>query len=113
MTAGLRELAVVGSFFGVPESVAYGVSGAGDLITTCISPDSRNRKLGALLAQGLTLEQALEQVRMTVEGVAMARTIETLWSLDVSIPLFHAVNAILRGDVKDIRTELTELIAAY
>ena len=110
MTAGLRELATVGSFFGVPESVAYGVSGAGDLITTCISPESRNRKLGALLATGLTLEQALETVRMTVEGVAMARTIETLWSLDVSIPLFRTVNSILRGECGDIRKELTELI---
>lgn len=112
MTAGLRELATVGAFFGVPESVAYGVSGAGDLITTCISPESRNRKLGALLATGLSLEQALETVRMTVEGVAMARTIETLWSLDVSIPLFHTVNAILRGECADIRQEITDLIAA-
>jgi glycerol-3-phosphate dehydrogenase (NAD(P)+) len=113
MTAGLRELAVVGSFFGVPENVAYGVSGAGDLITTCISPDSRNRRLGVLLAKGRTLEQALEEVRMTVEGVAMARTIETLWSLDVSIPLFHSVNAILSGQSCDIRKELTDLIATF
>jgi len=113
MTIGLREMAVIGSFFGVPESVAYGISGAGDLITTCISPDSRNRRLGALLAQGLTLEQALEKVRMTVEGVAMSRTIETLWSLDVSIPLIHLVNAILRGHARDIRGELTRLIATF
>jgi glycerol-3-phosphate dehydrogenase (NAD(P)+) len=113
MTAGLREMALIGSFFGIPESVAYGISGAGDLITTCISPDSRNRRLGALLAQGLTLEQALEKVRMTVEGVAMSRTIETLWSLDVSIPLIHLVNAILRGESRDIRAELTNLIATF
>lgn len=113
MTAGLRELTLVGSFFGVPDGVAYGVSGVGDLITTCISPDSRNRKLGALLATGLTLEQALEKVCMTVEGVAMARTIETLWSLDVSIPLFHMVNTILQGESHDIRKDLAELIATY
>lgn len=111
MTEGLRELATVASFFGIPESVAYGVSGAGDLITTCLSADSRNRKLGILLAKGKTLRQALDEVRMTVEGVAMSQTIETLWALDVSIPLFHTVNAILRGGDVDVRRELTALIA--
>lgn len=111
MTEGLRELAAVASFFGIPESVAYGVSGAGDLITTCLSTDSRNRRLGVLLAKGRTLRQALDEVRMTVEGVAMSQTIETLWALDVSIPLFHTVNAILRGQDVDIRRELTDLIA--
>jgi len=112
MTEGLRELVTVGSFFGVPEHVAYGVSGCGDLITTCTSKDSRNRRLGSYLAQGLTLEQALAEVRMTVEGVAMSQTIETLWSLDVSIPLIHMVHAILRGRRCDVRQELTELIHA-
>lgn len=98
MTQGLRELSAVASFFGIPESVTYGVSGAGDLITTCISPDSRNRKLGRLLAQGRSLQAALTEVGMTVEGVAMSHTIETLWSLDVSIPLFHMVNTILQSE---------------
>lgn len=111
MTQGIRELATVGSFFGIPEQVAFGVSGAGDLITTCLSADSRNRRLGALFAKGLMLEQALEQVRMTVEGVAMSRTIETLWALNVSIPLVHMVNAVLRGERSDLRAELTALIA--
>ncbi len=110
LTEGLRELAVVASFFGIPESVAYGVSGAGDLFTTCISPDSRNRQLGTLLARGRTLREALDEVGMTVEGVAMSRTIETLWSLDVSIPLFHLVNAMLRGETRDARAEITALI---
>jgi len=111
MTEGLRELAVVASFFGIPESVVYGISGAGDLITTCISPDSRNRRLGSLLARGRTLQQALDEVGMTVEGVAMSQTIETLWSLDVSIPLFHMVNAILRGHACDPPAEIAALIA--
>jgi len=110
MTEGLRELATVASFFGIPESVAYGVSGAGDLITTCLSPASRNRKLGILMAQGRTLQQALSEVRMTVEGVAMSQTIDTLWALDVSIPLFRTVNAILQGRAVDIRRELTALV---
>ncbi|MEK6799325.1 MAG: NAD(P)H-dependent glycerol-3-phosphate dehydrogenase [Planctomycetota bacterium] len=111
IAAGLREMAVVASFFGVPEGVAYGVSGAGDLITTCTSPHSRNRRLGVLLAQGRTLPQALAEVGMTVEGVAMSKTIQTLWALDVSIPLFHMVHAILQGQDRDIRAELIDLIS--
>ena len=111
MTEGLKELAMVASFFGIPESVAFGISGAGDLITTCISPYSRNRRMGVLLARGRTLQQALSDVRMTVEGVAMSQTIETLWALDVSIPLFHMVNAILRGERCDPRKEIAGLIA--
>ncbi len=110
MTQGLKEMETVASFFNIPESVAMGISGAGDLITTCISPDSRNRCLGQALAKGLTLQDALKSVGMTVEGVAMSKTIETLWSLDVSIPLFHMVNAIVQGEPVDVRTELTRLI---
>ena len=110
MTEGLKEMAAVTSFFNIPESFAYGVSGAGDLITTCISPDSRNRRLGQALARGLTPEQALQDVGMTIEGLAMSQTIETLWSLDVSIPLFHMVNRIVGGERDDIRGQLSDLL---
>jgi len=112
MTEGIHELGVVASFFGIPQHIAHGISGAGDLITTCISADSRNRRLGQALADGLTLDEALAKVKMTVEGVAMSQTIETLWSLDVSIPLIHMINGVLLGKSKDIRTELNDVIAA-
>jgi glycerol-3-phosphate dehydrogenase (NAD(P)+) len=110
MVEGIRELAIVGSFFGVPESAAYGISGAGDLIATCISSHSRNRRLGELLAQGLTIEDATNKVGMTVEGLAMSKAIQTLWTLDVSIPLINLVNNILLGACCDIRQELVVLI---
>ena len=115
ITAATEDLHRMGNqrlTVGRVESVAFGISGAGDLITTCISPDSRNRRMGVLLAQGRTLQQALSEVRMTVEGVAMSQTIETLWALDVSIPLFHMVNAILRGERCDPRKEIASLIAS-
>ena len=110
MTEGVRELAVVASFFGIPQTAIYGVSGAGDLIATCISPDSRNVRLGKYLAQGCTLQKALNQVGMTVEGVGMSKTIEMLWSLDVSIPLIHMLNSIILGKSCDINEEFRELI---
>jgi glycerol-3-phosphate dehydrogenase (NAD(P)+) len=112
MTQGIQELGVVASFFGIPTNITTGISGTGDLITTCISEDSRNRRLGKGLADGLTREEALERVQMTVEGVSMSQTIETLWSLDVSIPLIHMTNRILQGNRTDIRAELLELIAS-
>ena len=110
MTEGIREVGVVASFFGIPETVAYGVSGAGDLITTCISSESRNRRLGTFLAKGLSLEKAMNKVGMTVEGVAMSQTIETLWALDVSIPLIHMVNKVLLGHSNDIGEELKQVL---
>jgi len=110
MTEGIREMGIVASFFGMPPSIAYGLSGAGDLIATCIAPDSRNRRLGAYLAQNMTLQEALDAVGMTVEGVAMSQTIETLWSLDVSIPLVHFVNAAIRGRITDVRQAICDLI---
>lgn len=111
MTQGLREMAVVASFFGIPGKEAFGISGAADLITTCISPDSRNRRLGAMLAHGLSMDDALREVGMTVEGVAMSRTIETLRTLDVSIPFIQLVNAVVLGKCQDVRRELVELMA--
>ena len=111
MTEGLREMAAVASFFNIPEPLTYGISGAGDLITTCISPDSRNRRLGAALARGMTPDEALKDVGMTIEGLAMSRTIETLWALNVSIPLFHMVDGIVQGEHNDIRRQLTDLLA--
>lgn len=110
MVEGIREMGVVASFFGIPHSSAFGLSGAGDLIATCISPSSRNRRLGSYLGQGKTLDGALEEVGMTVEGVAMSLTVETLWSLDVSIPLFHFVNGVINGRCDDIRGGLSAMI---
>jgi len=108
---GIHELATVGSFFGVPQSVAYGLSGAGDLITTCISSHSRNRRFGEFLAQGLTVEAAIDKVGMTIEGFAMSETVQTLYSLNVSIPLINLVNKILIGECRNIRQQLITLVS--
>jgi len=110
MTEGIAEMAHVASFFDIPREVVYGLSGVGDVLTTCISPDSRNRRLGALLGKGCKLQDALEEVHMTVEGVAMSRTIETLWALDVSIPLINFINSAIFGRVSDLRAGFTSLL---
>ena len=111
MMEGIQEMGQVLSFFGVHNTVAYGCSGAADLIATCISPNSRNRRLGGYFAEGLGLQEALDKVGMTVEGVAMSQTIETLWSLNVSIPLINMVNSVLLGRHRDVTQELIAVIS--
>lgn len=112
MVQGMKETGRILSFLGIPRDMAYGISGAADLIATCIAPNSRNRRLGWYLAEGLTLQQAVKKVGMTVEGVAMAQTIRTLWSLNLAIPLIQTVNDILEGKYKDIKREMIKIITA-
>lgn len=110
MTYGLREFDTVMKFLGVKYSTVYGIAGMGDLITTCISENSRNRKFGKLLAQGKSLEEALQEVGMEVEGVSMAKTIQKLSKFNLSIPLISCITRIIFEDVKDIRKELLDTI---
>lgn len=113
ITRGIREMVRVASFFDIPSDVVFGLSGIGDVMTTCISPESRNRQLGYFVGQGDSLQDALTKVGMTVEGVAMSKTIETLWSLDVSIPLFHFVNNAIFDDKVNLREDFPKLLRRF
>jgi len=74
MTRGIAEMMRLGRKMGARDSTFSGLAGIGDLITTCISRHSRNRRMGELLAQGLTLDQALERMTMVAEGVQTTRS---------------------------------------
>jgi glycerol-3-phosphate dehydrogenase (NAD(P)+) len=91
MTYGLNEFKIIAEFLQIPEKTIYGLSGMGDLITTCISPSSRNRRFGYLIGKGVALEQALKDVGMVVEGVSMAKTIVELAHFNLNIPLFRFI----------------------
>lgn len=110
MTYGLREFDTVMKFLGVESSTVYGIAGMGDLITTCISENSRNRKFGRLLAQGYKRDEALTEVGMEVEGVSMAKTIQKLAKFNLSIPLISCITRVIFEDVKDIRKELLDTL---
>lgn len=110
MTYGLREFVTVMEFLGVQSSTAYGIAGMGDLITTCISENSRNRKFGKFLAQGYTRDEALKKVGMVVEGVSMAQTVQKLSQFNLSIPLISCISRIIFEDVEDIRKELLDTL---
>lgn len=69
MTRGLAEMARLGTAMGANEKTFMGLSGVGDLIVTCTSMHSRNRRAGILLGQGKSLQETLDTVHMVVEGV--------------------------------------------
>jgi glycerol-3-phosphate dehydrogenase (NAD(P)+) len=88
-----------------------GVAGIGDLMVTCASPLSRNNRVGAALARGLTLEQAIESLGMVAEGVkasAIAQEITT--TLGLRSPLIHGVYRVVHERL-DPRIALRELMS--
>ncbi len=69
MTRGIKEIARLGIAMGAKEETFYGMSGIGDLIVTCTSMHSRNRRAGILIGEGKSLDETLSEVHMVVEGV--------------------------------------------
>ena len=81
---------------GVEQSTFYGLTGLGDLIVTCASMHSRNRRAGILLGQGKTLDEAIKEVNMVVEGVYSAKSaLMAAKKYNVEIPIIEQVNAVL------------------
>ena len=78
ITRGIAEIARLGVKMGAKSETFYGLSGMGDLIVTCASVHSRNRKAGFLIGQGRTMEEAMKEVQMVVEGVYSAKAAKGL-----------------------------------
>jgi len=96
MTRGLAEIARLGVACGADPLTFAGLSGMGDLIVTCASRHSRNRRVGELLARGKTLEDILGGSPMVAEGVRTARSAKALAeSMGIDMPLTNAVYAVL------------------
>ncbi|MBQ9097658.1 MAG: NAD(P)H-dependent glycerol-3-phosphate dehydrogenase [Clostridia bacterium] len=72
MTRGMTEIARLGVKMGAKTETFFGLSGMGDLIVTCTSMHSRNRRAGVLIGQGKTTDEAIKEVKMVVEGVPAA-----------------------------------------
>ena len=78
-----------------PETIA-GLSGIGDLIVTCASVHSRNRRAGYLMGKGYTMQEAMDEVKMVVEGVYSAKAAKELSEkYEVEMPIVDEVNKIL------------------
>jgi glycerol-3-phosphate dehydrogenase (NAD(P)+) len=92
LTRGIAEMMRLGYKFGAQPATFSGLAGIGDLITTCISRHSRNRKMGELIAAGLSREQALGQMTMVAEGVETTRSVYLLAEkLGIEMPITQEV----------------------
>lgn len=121
ITRGIAEISRLGMIMGGRLETFGGLTGIGDLIVTCASMHSRNRRAGILIGQGLSMEEAMKEVHMVVEGVYSAKAALALAKkYEVSMPIVEQVNAVLfegrsaRDAVselmlRDRRTEIADL----
>ena len=96
ITRGIAEITRLGVRMGGKPETFYGLTGIGDLIVTCASVHSRNRKAGYLIGKGYTMDEAMKEVQMVVEGVYSARAALALASkYQVEMPIVEQVNKVL------------------
>ncbi len=96
ITRGIAEIGRLGIAMGCQFETFCGLSGIGDLIVTCASVHSRNRKAGMLMGQGYTMEQAMDEVKMIVEGVYSAKAaVKLAHKYEIQMPIIEQVNAVL------------------
>ena len=122
ITRGIKEITRLAIAMGARAETLSGLSGIGDLIVTCASVHSRNRKAGMLMGQGYTMDAAMKEVKMVVEGVYSAKAAMGLAKkYGVSMPIIEQVNAVLFEDYpvreavlnlmqRDKKTEHEELL---
>lgn len=96
MTRGIKEIGMLGSAMGANPSTFSGLSGIGDLIVTCTSMHSRNRRAGILIGQGKSLEETLKEVKMVVEGITATEVAyEVAKELNIDMPITNAIYSVL------------------
>lgn len=96
MTRGMHEISTLGQKMGGSLYTFAGLSGIGDLIVTCTSMHSRNRRCGILLGKGYTLDEATKEVQMVVEGVYSAKAAKALaHKYQVDLPIIEEVCNVL------------------
>lgn len=96
LARGLAEMTRLGEAMGADPRTFAGLTGIGDLIATCMSPASRNRRVGESLARGLTLDETLAELGQVAEGVKTAPTVmELAREYDVVMPIAAEVEAVV------------------
>ncbi len=110
VTRGLVEITRLGVAMGAKADTFAGLAGLGDLITTCVSPEGRNRSVGEQIGKGRQLEQILEKMDSVAEGVPTTRSVVQLArNYKVEMPITEAVHAVL-FEGKDVIFALTDLM---
>lgn len=110
ITRGITEIGRLALAMGAKYETISGLTGIGDLIVTCASRHSRNRKAGMLIGQGKTMEEATEEVQMVVEGIYSAKAAMGLsQKYQVPMPIIEQVNLVLFDD-KPVGEAVQELM---
>lgn len=111
VTRGLVEITRLGVAMGADTATFHGLAGLGDLITTCVSPEGRNRTVGEQLGKGRKLEDILGAMDSVAEGVATTRSVRELARrFKVEMPITEAVYAVL-FEGKDVLHALSDLMS--
>ena len=111
LTRGLTEISRLGLAMGAKAQTFAGLSGLGDLVTTCISPLGRNRSFGERIGKGMNAQEALAATESVVEGESTCKSIVKLAeSLCVEIPITYSVYEIIIGQT-DVRQAIGELMS--
>ena len=112
LTRGLTEIIRMGAALGGNPRTFSGLSGIGDLVVTCGSRHSRNRRAGELIGQGLSLEAALQEVGMVVEGAHTCRIVHKIaLEMEIDMPITRACYQVLYEN-RDPREAVCESNAA-
>lgn len=99
ITRGNAEITRLGVAMGANPHTFAGLSGIGDLIVTCASMHSRNRRAGILIGKGYTKDEAMKEVQMVVEGVFSAKAaLELSKKYNIEMPIVEQVNKVLFED---------------
>jgi len=110
ITRGIAEISRLGVAMGGYQETFSGLAGMGDLIVTCASRHSRNRKAGYLIGKGYKMQEAMDEVKMVVEGVYSAKAaLKLAKKYDVRMPIIEQVNAVLFEE-KPVEEAVRELM---
>lgn len=111
ITRGLHEIMQLGLAMGANQETFMGLAGLGDLVLTCTDNQSRNRSLGLLLADGLSIEDASDKIGQAIEGLKTAKEVSELAKkYNIEMPITEQVNRVLlsecspRDAVQDLLT---------
>jgi glycerol-3-phosphate dehydrogenase (NAD(P)+) len=110
VTRGLVEITRLGEAMGARGETFHGLAGIGDLVTTCVSPEGRNRTVGERIGKGQKLQDVLAHMDSVAEGVPTTRSVmELARKYRVEMPITEAVYAVLFED-KDVLRAISELM---
>ncbi len=110
LSRGLAEIKRLGEATGAEPATFAGLSGLGDLVTTCISSKGRNRGFGERIGKGMSAKEALDATRSVVEGAATCESVlELAEKYGVDMPITQAVNSIITG-TKTVRETIHDLM---